>query len=122
MPFGKLNPAVKTAISCAAIALEGRACLLLLLLLLLTPLPPSPFEPSSQEFSGQVAALSLRFAEAAHLLSVQRGRITFHLLLPFELLFLVHLVTIDPVNRAQLLPMRVKMPSGRRSQCRYILL
>lgn len=38
MPFGKLSPAVKTAISRAAIALEGSAGLLLLL----TPLPPSP--------------------------------------------------------------------------------
>lgn len=38
MPFGKLNPAVKMAISRAAVALEGSACLLLLL----TPLSYSP--------------------------------------------------------------------------------
>lgn len=31
MPFGKLNPAVKTAISCRAIALQGSAHLLLTL-------------------------------------------------------------------------------------------
>lgn len=28
MPFGKLNPAVKTAISCGAVALQGRVCVL----------------------------------------------------------------------------------------------
>lgn len=32
MPFGKLNPAVKTAISCGAVAVQGSAYLLLTLL------------------------------------------------------------------------------------------
>lgn len=32
MPFGKPNPAVKTAISCRAVAAQGSACLLLTLL------------------------------------------------------------------------------------------
>lgn len=45
MPFGRLSPAVKTAISRAAIALEAGACLLLLLTL------RSP-SPSRAELAG----------------------------------------------------------------------
>lgn len=52
MSFGKLNPAVKTAISHGAIALQGSACLLL------TPLSgsPSQAEEAGIQWGGHRAA------------------------------------------------------------------
>lgn len=51
--------------------------------------------------------MALIFGKAI-LLSIQRSGNRFPLSLPFELLLLVRLVTIDPVNRAQFLHMTVK--------------
>lgn len=68
MPFGKLNPAVKTAISPGAIALQGSAACP-------CPCPPLTFPAQGQGFSGvaRVAlVMDLIFGEAAHFLSIQK--------------------------------------------------
>lgn len=93
MPFGKLNPAVKTAISRAAVALEGSACLPLLL----TPLSHAPSGAEGAGVQWGAHSVGSYFWKGSEFVQHTKEWNTFPVPLPFEFLLLVLLVTIDPV-------------------------